>query len=169
MNIFGVHHVCYEFCIVPQHTTLFGSFSMYEGHLQSLWTRLITTSQNFMAVRWQSPFQSTSLGKWCTSYNTPPTWKCAANYWSLWNFLPQSSLFMVGKPRNCVGWNLNWILCSAWIKWIGGTPLEHPPYSPDLTPCDFLAFPTMKRELWAKKFQSDQQSAACFQEVGGVL
>jgi hypothetical protein len=26
----------------------------------------------------------------------------------------------------------------------------------------------MKRELWGKKFQSDQQSAACFQE-GGTL
>jgi hypothetical protein len=30
---------------------------------------------------------------------------------------------------------------------IGGTPSEHPPYSPDLAPCDFWAFPTMKREL----------------------
>jgi histone-lysine N-methyltransferase SETMAR len=30
---------------------------------------------------------------------------------------------------------------------IGGTPLEHLPYSPDLAPCDFWAFPTMKREL----------------------
>jgi hypothetical protein len=32
-------------------------------------------------------------------------------------------------------------------KWIGGTPLEHPTYSPDLAPCDFWAFPTTKREL----------------------
>jgi hypothetical protein len=30
---------------------------------------------------------------------------------------------------------------------INGTALEHPPYSPDLTPCNFWAFPTMKREL----------------------
>jgi hypothetical protein len=30
---------------------------------------------------------------------------------------------------------------------IGGTPLEHPPYGIDLAPCDFWAFPTMKREL----------------------
>jgi histone-lysine N-methyltransferase SETMAR len=30
---------------------------------------------------------------------------------------------------------------------IGETPLEHPPYSPDLAPCDFWAFPTVKREL----------------------
>jgi hypothetical protein len=62
------------------------------------------------------------------------------------------------------------ILCSTWKKWIGGTPLEHPPNSPDLAPCDFWAFPTMKRELRGKKFPSDQRSAAArFREVGGAL
>jgi hypothetical protein len=59
------------------------------------------------------------------------------------------------KPRNCMGWDLNWILCLAWKKWIGGTPLECPPYNPDLAPHDFWAFPTMKRELQGKKFRSD--------------
>jgi hypothetical protein len=68
------------------------------------------------------------------------------------------------KPRNLMGRDLNWILCSAWKKWLSGTPLEHLPYSPDLAPCDFWAFPTMKRELWGKKFWSDQWSAACFQK-----
>jgi hypothetical protein len=34
---------------------------------------------------------------------------------------------------------------------IGETPLEHPPYSPDLAPCDFWAFPTLERELRGKK------------------
>jgi hypothetical protein len=70
------------------------------------------------------------------------------------------------KPRNRMGRDLNWILCSAWKKWIGGTPLEHPPYSPDLATCDFWAFPTMKRELRGKKFR---RSAARFREVGGAL
>jgi hypothetical protein len=57
---------------------------------------------------------------------------------------------------------------------IGGTPLEHPPYSPDLSPCDFWAFPTTKREIrnrlfhypheaWGKRF------AAHFREAGGAL
>jgi hypothetical protein len=62
------------------------------------------------------------------------------------------------------------------LKWqwmalteIGGTPLEHPPYGPDLAPCDFWAFPTMKRELRSKKFRSDQLSAARCREVGGAL
>jgi hypothetical protein len=38
-----------------------------------------------------------------------------------------------------------------------------------LAPCDFWAFPTMKRELRVKKFLSDQRSAARFREVGGAL
>jgi hypothetical protein len=54
------------------------------------------------------------------------------------------------KPRNLMGRDLNWILCSAWKEWIGGTPSEHPPCSPDLAPCDFCAFQTMKRELRGK-------------------
>jgi hypothetical protein len=52
---------------------------------------------------------------------------------------------------------------------MGRTPLEHPPYSPALAPCDFWAFPTTKRELRVKKFRSDQRSAAGFREVGGAL
>jgi hypothetical protein len=38
-----------------------------------------------------------------------------------------------------------------------------------LTPCDFWAFLTMKRELQGKTFQSDQQFAGRFQEVAGAL
>jgi hypothetical protein len=57
------------------------------------------------------------------------------------------------KPINRMGRDLNWILCSAWKKLIGGTPPEHSAYSPDLAPCDFWAFPTMKRELRGKNFE----------------
>ena len=38
---------------------------------------------------------------------------------------------------------------------IGGTVLKHPPYSPDLAPCYFWAFPTLKRQLHGKRFSSD--------------
>jgi hypothetical protein len=72
------------------------------------------------------------------------------------------------KPRNRMGRDLNWILYSAWKKLIGGTPSEHTPYSPDLAPCDFWAFPAMKRKLRGKKFRGDQRSAARFREVGGA-
>jgi hypothetical protein len=68
------------------------------------WTHLITLSQNFVEMRWWSFFQSTFLGKWCTSYDAPPTSrKHAVDHWSLWNFLPQSSLFMVGKAQKSHG------------------------------------------------------------------
>jgi len=33
------------------------------------------------------------------------------------------------KPRNCMGQDVNWILCPAWKEWTGGTPLEHLPYA----------------------------------------
>jgi hypothetical protein len=68
-----------------------------EGHLQSWWTHLITPSRNFVEVRWRSLFRSTSLGKQRTSYNVPPaSRKRAADRWSVRNFLPRSSLFVVG-------------------------------------------------------------------------
>jgi hypothetical protein len=74
--------------------------SSYEGRLQSSWTHLITSSQNFVEVRWRSLFRSTSLGKRCSSYNAPPTSrKRAADRWSLRIFLPRSSLFVVGKAQ----------------------------------------------------------------------
>jgi hypothetical protein len=51
-------------------------------------------------VWWRSLFQNTSVGKQCTSYNALPTSrKRAADRWSRQNFLPQSSLFMVGKVQ----------------------------------------------------------------------
>jgi hypothetical protein len=34
-------------------------------------------------------------------------------------------------------------------------PIRTLPHSPDLAPCNFWAFPTMKRELRGKKFQRD--------------
>jgi hypothetical protein len=54
---------------------------------------------------------------------------------------------MVKEAQKSHGTRSELILCSVWKKWIDGTPLEHPPYSPDLAPCVFWAFPTMKREL----------------------
>ena len=37
---------------------------------------------------------------------------------------------------------------------IGGTALKHPPYSPDLVPSDFWAFPTLKRQLRGQRLSS---------------
>jgi hypothetical protein len=41
----------------------------------------------------------------------------------------------------------DWKVAMDALTEIGGTPLEHPPYSPDLASCQFWTFPTMKREL----------------------
>jgi len=46
-------------------------------------------------------------------------------------------------------------------KW-GIEVLEHPPYSPDLAPCDYYLFPTLKKALRGRQFTSDQEaSTAC--------
>jgi hypothetical protein len=75
----------------------------HEGRSQSSWIHLITPSRNFVEMRWRSLFRSTSLGKWCTSYNAPPTSrKRAADRWSLQNFSPRSSLVMVRKAQNLI-------------------------------------------------------------------
>jgi hypothetical protein len=42
-------------------------------------------------------------------------------------------------------------------------------FNSDLAPCDFWAFPTMKREFRGKIFRSDQRFAARFREMGGAL
>jgi hypothetical protein len=73
------------------------------------------------------------------------------------------------KSRNLMGARSELNSVFGLEKWIGGIPLEHPPYSPDLAPCDFWAFPTVKRELRGKIFRSSQRSAARFREVGGAL
>jgi transposase len=55
---------------------------------------------------------------------------------------------------------------------IGGSPLEHPPYSPDFAPCDFWAFPTMKiQNHWfhCPPEACSKRSAASFLEGGGAL
>jgi hypothetical protein len=53
-----------------------------------------------------------------------------------------------------------------WKNWVGGTPLEGPPYSPDLAPCNFWAFPTMKMKLQGKKFRSNQTVCSTFSRSG---
>jgi hypothetical protein len=77
---------------------------LYQGSLKSLWTHLITPSQNFVEVRWRPLFRNTSLGKRCTSYNAPPTSrKRAADRCPLRHFLSRSSFFMVGKANKSHG------------------------------------------------------------------
>jgi hypothetical protein len=73
------------------------------------------------------------------------------------------------KPRNRMGRDLD---CMADVLMGFHRSTFSKPnreFNSDLAPCDFWAFPTMKRELQGKKFQSDQRSAASFRKEGGAL
>nr|CAH7750035.1 unnamed protein product [Callosobruchus chinensis] len=39
----------------------------------------------------------------------------------------------------------------------GMTPIVHPPYSPDLAPCDFFLFPRLKKDMKGKRFASVEE------------
>jgi hypothetical protein len=77
-------------------------WSKYVGRLKSSWIHLITEWEHSRVAVTDSskylPWQG------CTSYNAPPTSrKRAADRWSLRNFLPRSSLFMVREAQKSHG------------------------------------------------------------------
>jgi hypothetical protein len=73
------------------------------------------------------------------------------------------------KPRNLMGRDLD-CMADVLMEFRRSTfSKPNTEFSPDLAPCDFWAFPTMKRELGGNKFRSDERSAARFREVGGAL
>ena len=43
---------------------------------------------------------------------------------------------------------------------LGYELLPHPPYSPDLAPCDFFLFPNLKKSLTGQKFESNEKVIA---------
>jgi len=43
--------------------------------------------------------------------------------------------------------------------------LPHPPYSPDLAPCDFFLFPRIKKELKGRRFDKVEHLARAVQAV----
>lgn len=47
----------------------------------------------------------------------------------------------------------------------GLTIIEHPPYSPDLAPCDFGLFPFVKDKLKGRHFKSDEELIAAWDEA----
>jgi hypothetical protein len=73
---------------------------------------------------------------------------------------------LLEKPRNRMGRDLNWILCSLWKKWIGGTPLEHPPYSSDLAPMQFLNFSNHKKGALRQEISKWSTVCSAFSRSG---
>lgn len=48
-------------------------------------------------------------------------------------------------------------IATAKLVELGYELLPHPPYSPDLAPCDFFLFPNLKKSLAGKKFSSNEE------------
>jgi hypothetical protein len=151
--------IFHPFCKCLQNTKFL--WAKCEGPLQSSWTHLITPSRNFV-----------ECGDGAMNFLQRSThiWKTCCKPLIISKFLASELHFRVWKSSE-IAWGEIWIeFCVRFGKtWIGGTPLEHPPYSSDLAPWDFWAFPTMKKELRSKKFRSGQRFAARFREVGGAL
>jgi hypothetical protein len=129
-----------------------GNRSKYEGRLKSSWTLLINLSRTFVEERWRSLFRSISFGKRCTSYNAPPT----SRKRTLWNFLPRSSIFMVGKAQKSRGMRSGlYGGCSNAVLSIHFFQAEHR-FQLRSRPMRFLGFSNHERELRGEKFRSDQ-------------
>jgi hypothetical protein len=47
--------------------------------------------------------------------------------------------------------------------------IPHPPYAPDLAPCDFFLFPKMKLKLKGRRFDTTEEIQAESQGVLGTL
>ena len=55
------------------------------------------------------------------------------------------------------------VLVQDFLKEEKIVPLSHPPYSPDLSPCDFFLFPLIKKTLSGRRYESQSAlgSAIC--------
>jgi len=54
---------------------------------------------------------------------------------------------------------------TRYLASLGWTVIPHPPYSPDLAPCDFFLFPTMKETLKGKRFATVEEVKTALQEA----
>jgi len=52
----------------------------------------------------------------------------------------------------------------AAVKDCGFEEIEHPPYSPDLAPCDYYHFSKLKKDLQDKKFDDDEKVKTAVKE-----
>jgi hypothetical protein len=97
-------------------------------------------------------------------FNWAPCHECVLGEWrySSTHYLTSASGEGMGRDLDCMADVLMGFHRPTF-------PKPNTEFNAYLAPCDFWAFPTMKRELRGKKFWSDQRSAARFREVGGAL
>jgi histone-lysine N-methyltransferase SETMAR len=72
-----------------------------------------------------------ALGKFLKVFKQKRPEMAARNWWFYWDNAPVHTAAMV----------MDWMAARQFKV------IEHPPYSPDLTPADFFLFPKVKREL----------------------
>ena len=48
-------------------------------------------------------------------------------------------------------------VAKAAVKECGFKVNEHPPYSPDLAPSDYYLFSKLKKDLWGRKFDDEEE------------
>ena len=53
----------------------------------------------------------------------------------------------------------------AFLEEKGVKLVAHPPYSPDLAPCDFIFFPKAKESLKGQRFRSAEEAVTAFHET----
>jgi len=54
---------------------------------------------------------------------------------------------------------------ARYLASLGWTIIPHPPYAPDLAPCDFFLFLTMKKTLKGKRFATMEEVKTASQEA----
>jgi len=54
---------------------------------------------------------------------------------------------------------------TRYLASLGWTVVLHPPYSPDVAPCDFSLFPTIKKKLKGKRFATVEEVKTSSQEA----
>ncbi len=57
------------------------------------------------------------------------------------------------------------VITKATLTQMNIDTLQHPPYSPDLAPCDFYLFPTIKSEMRGKRFDDVDDLPVAVREV----
>ena len=73
------------------------------------------------------------------------------------------------KNRCILGIQVKEILKETYLKQEKVVELLHPPYSPDLAPCDFFLFPRLKKHLAGRKYQTRKNlGSAIFQCLNSI-
>jgi hypothetical protein len=145
---------------------------MYEDRLQSSWTHHITPNRNFVEVRWRSlfskylPWQATHFLQRFTHFS-----KTCCRPLITSKFLASELPSHGWKSPEIAGGRRDLGCMVDVLMGLHRSTFSKPntEFNSDLAPCDFWAFPTMKRKPRGKKFRSDQRSTARFRELGGAL